>query len=94
MAAMIHVGAVTPQLTIASDTHYIWLVEGADIIEGPNLPIVDGHMLVPNGPGLGVTIDRDRLTKAHETYTKCGMRRRDDASTMQSFQSGWKRTMF
>lgn len=94
MAAMIQVGAVTPELTLASDTHYIWLVEGADIIEGPNLPIKDGHMAVPTGPGLGVTLDRDKLAKAHETYQKCGMRDRDDASTMQRFEPGWKRKLF
>jgi glucarate dehydratase len=94
MAAMIHVGAVTPQLTIASDTHYIWLVDGADILEGPNLPIVDGQMDVPQGPGLGVTLNRDRLAQAHETYLKCGMRRRDDAMTMERFEPGWKRNLF
>jgi glucarate dehydratase len=94
MSAMIHVGAVVPELTIASDTHYVWLVEGADIVEGPNLPIADGHMQVPRGPGLGVSLDRDRLAKAHETYTKCGMRRRDDANTMQRFQPGWHRELF
>jgi glucarate dehydratase len=94
MAAMIHVGAVVPQLTIASDTHYVWLVEGADIIEGANLPIIGGHMQVPAGPGLGVTLDRDKLAKAHETYNKCGMRRRDDANTMRRFDPGWRRKLF
>src|SRR5262245_41235721 len=34
MAAMIHLGAATPQLTLASDTHYPWLPPDADIIEG------------------------------------------------------------
>ncbi len=94
MAAMIHAGASTPQLTFASDTHYVWLVEGADIIEGLNLPIVDGQMAVPAGPGLGVTLDRDRLAQAHETYQKSGMRRRDDAATMRRFEPGWKRDLF
>jgi glucarate dehydratase len=94
MAAMIHVGAVVPQLTIASDTHYVWLVEGADVIEGANLPITGGHMQVPVGPGLGVTLDRDKLAKAHETYTKCNMRRRDDATTMRRFRPGWERELF
>ena len=94
MAAMIHVGAVTPQLTYASDTHYVWLPLGADIIEGPNLAIVDGQMAVPTGVGVGVTLDRDKLARAHETYTKSGMRRRNDAATMQRFQPGWKRTLF
>lgn len=94
MAAMIHAGAVTPQLTLASDTHYIWLVDGADIIEGPNLPIRNGHMTVPNGPGLGVTLDRDKLANAHEVYVKSGVRRRNDGFTMQKLQPGWKRTLF
>ena len=94
MAAMIHVGAVVPQLTIASDTHYIWLVEGADIIEGANLPITGGHMQVPAGAGLGVTLDQDKLAKAHETYTKCNMRRRDDATTMRRFRPAWERELF
>jgi hypothetical protein len=31
MAAMIHLAAVLPQLTLASDTHYPWLPEDADI---------------------------------------------------------------
>src|SRR5262249_26036011 len=39
MAAMIAVGAVVPQLTIASDTHYPWLPDRADIIQGAKLPI-------------------------------------------------------
>ena len=93
MAAMIHVAAVTPQITLASDTHYPWLVEGADIIEGGNLPIRRGHMQVPEKPGIGVTLDDDKLARAHETWRKCGMRERDDAATMQRVEPGWKRTL-
>jgi glucarate dehydratase len=94
MAAMIHVGAITPQLTYASDTHYVWLPEDTDIIDGPKLAIADGHMAVPSGVGLGVTLDHDKLMKSHEIYKKSGMRRRDDAFTMRRFQPGWKRTLF
>jgi glucarate dehydratase len=94
MAAMIHVGAVVPQLTVASDTHYPWLPEGRDIIVGKNLPIRDGRMRVPTAPGVSVEIDPDRLARAHEIYQKCGMRSRDDATTMQRFEPGWQRTMF
>ena len=91
MAAMIHVGAVVPQLTVASDTHYPWLVEGADLIEGKKLPIRDGRMKVPDGPGVGVTLDPDKLARAHEVYRKCGMRERDDATTMRLIEPDFDR---
>lgn len=89
MAAMIHLAAVVPGLTCASDTHYPWLVDDADIIAGPRLPIRDGRMAVPDGPGLGVALDRDKLARAHETYRKAGMGRRDDGALMRKLEPGW-----
>ena len=94
MAAMIHVAACVPQLTCASDTHYPWLIEGTDVIAGPKLRIQDGAMDVPRGPGLGVDLDRDKLARAHETYVKSGMTRRDDAFTMRLVEPGWERRPF
>jgi glucarate dehydratase len=94
MAAMIHVAAVTPQLTLASDTHYPWLVEGTDIIQGANLPIRGGKMQVPQRPGVGVDLDLDKLARAHETYRRCGMTGRDDAHTMRLVEPGWRRELF
>ena len=94
MAAMIHVGAATPQLKHASDTHYVWLPDGSDVIEGQNLPIEQGRMSVPRAPGVGVNIDQDKLARANETYRKCGMTRRNDAFTMRRFKPGWKRDLF
>jgi len=90
MAAMIHLAAVVPQLTLASDTHYPWLVDDADLISGAKLPIREGRMRVPTGPGLGVDLDRDKLARAAEAYRKCGMRRRDDAGTMRLVEPTWK----
>jgi glucarate dehydratase len=90
MAAMIHLAASIPELTTASDTHYPWLIDGADIIEGPKLTIQNGRMAIPAGAGLGVTLDRDKLARAHETYRKCGMRGRDDRALMRRFEPGWK----
>jgi glucarate dehydratase len=89
MAAMIQLAAAIPQLTAASDTHYPWLPEDADILDGPRLSIQGGTMAVPQGPGLGVALDRDKLARAHEVYTKCGMRRRDDATLMRKLEPGW-----
>jgi len=94
MAAMIHVAAVTPQLTLASDTHYPWLPETADIIQGAKLPIQGGQMRIPAGPGLGVQLDADKVARAHEIYRKSGMRERDDAFTMRLVEPDWKRDLF
>ena len=74
---------------MASDTHYPWLPDDADIIEGPKLPLRGGTMAVPAAPGLGVTLDRDKLARAREVYEKCGMRRRDDATLMRKLEPGW-----
>ncbi len=94
MAAMIHVGAVVPQLTYASDTHYVWLPEGEDIIQGNNLPIRNGRMSIPNRPGVGVEIDPDKLRRANEVYRRCGMRERDDATLMRRLVPGWERALY
>ena len=74
MAAMTHLAAAIPQLTSASDTHYPWLPDDADIIEGPKLPIVGGAIKLPDAPGLGVSLDRDKLARANEVYRKTGDR--------------------
>src|SRR5262245_2329673 len=92
MAAMIHLGAVVPQLTFASDTHYPWIPKGGDIIEGPPLAIRDGKMKVPEAPGLGVTLDADKLAKVNEVYRKCKMTGRDDASTMRLVEPDFDRS--
>ena len=89
MAAMIHLAASIPELTMASDTHYPWLPDDADIIQGPKLPIRGGRMEIPKGPGLGVELDPDKLARAHEVYRKSGMRGRDDASLMRKLEPGW-----
>ncbi len=94
MAAMIHLAATIGHLTLASDTHYPWLPEGSDIIEGPKLPIRHGKMAIPAGPGLGVALDLDKLARAHEVYEKCGIRNRDDAETIKLVEPDWDRRIW
>ncbi len=62
-AAMIHLAACTANLTLASDSHYHHLTD--DIIEQPFV-YKNGAMKVPTGPGLGVSLDRDKLARYHE----------------------------
>ena len=63
-AAMLHLAASTANLTLAPDSHYHHLTD--DIIEGGRMPYKNGAMKVPTGPGLGVTLDRDKLMRYHE----------------------------
>jgi glucarate dehydratase len=63
-AAMLHLAATLPNLVLASDSHYHHLMD--DVIEGGKLKYHDGKMAVPQGPGLGVKLDRDKLAKYHE----------------------------
>ena len=44
---------------------------------------------MPAAPGLGIAIDRDRLTEAHELYREHGLAARDDAVAMQHLIPGW-----
>ena len=48
-------------------------------------------MAVPTGPGLGVTLDQDKLARAAETYIKCGMRGRDDGDSDATARAGLER---
>jgi glucarate dehydratase len=70
LATMLHLGAVLPNLTFAADAHYHHLTD--DIIQGGLLKYEDGSIRVPQGPGLGVRIDRDKLQQYHEEYRRLG----------------------
>jgi len=83
LAAMTHVAAATPQLTYACDTHYPWQSADDEIVEGGRILIDGGCVRVPAGPGLGVTLDRDRLARGRERYERVPYRKRDDAAEMR-----------
>jgi L-alanine-DL-glutamate epimerase-like enolase superfamily enzyme len=61
-AAMLHVVASTPGFTLANDCTYYGL---QDDVLTDLLVIENGRMRVPEGPGLGVTVDERKLAKYH-----------------------------
>jgi glucarate dehydratase len=87
LAAMTHLAAATPHLTYACDTHSPW--QGEDIVEPGALSFVDGAVRVPDGPGLGVTLDRDAVARLHEQWQRCGVRSRDDIAAMRVRYPDW-----
>lgn len=70
LATMLHLGAVLPNLTFAADAHYHHLQD--DIIEGGKLEYVNGAIQVPETPGLGVKLNRDKLEEYAELYREVG----------------------
>ena len=71
LAAMLHLAAVLPNLAVAIDTHYHHLTD--DVIAGGLVPIEEGAMRVPTGPGLGVELDRDKMAVYAELASRQSM---------------------
>lgn len=88
LAAMTHLAAATPNLTYDCDTHYPWQTD--EVIEGGKLPFKNGSLALPEGPGLGVTLDRGELARLHQNYLDCGIAVRDDASEMKRHRPEWE----
>jgi glucarate dehydratase len=89
LAAMTHLAAATPNLSYAVDTHTPWQ-SGVDVVETP-LSFVEGSVVVPDRPGLGVRLDRDALARMHADYLRCGIRDRDDCGYLRQFQPQFQR---
>jgi glucarate dehydratase len=70
LATMLHLGAVLPNLTMAADAHYHHLRD--DVIAGGKMAYRDGAMMVPDGPGLGVSLDREKVREYAEAYQALG----------------------
>jgi glucarate dehydratase len=70
LATMLHLGAVLPNLAFAADAHYHHLRD--DVIEGGKLRYENGALRVPEGPGLGVRLDRNKLREFEELYRELG----------------------
>jgi glucarate dehydratase len=70
LATMLHLGAVLPNLVFTADAHYHHLVD--DVITGGKMLYKSGCIAVPDGPGLGVTLDREKLQTYAELYHSLG----------------------
>jgi len=66
-AASMHVMASCPNFTKANQTHYSILTD--DVIEGGIPPFHNGCLTLPESPGIGVRLDRERLKK-YAKYTE------------------------
>ncbi len=69
-AAAKHVMASCPSFTRANQTHFGVLTD--DIVEGGLENFVNGCLTVPEGPGLGVQLDRNRLKKYAKHFQEYG----------------------
>ena len=85
---MIHAGAAIPNLLHASDTHYPWNAASDIVKETDRFRFRDGAIELWEAPGLGVSIDEDRLASAAEAYNQRGsLLARDDVSAMREARS-------
>lgn len=69
-AAFLHVIASTPNFILANQCMYDWFDD--DYIKGGKLQFEKGCLHVPDGPGLGVELDRDKMEQYHEKYKEVG----------------------
>jgi glucarate dehydratase len=88
LAAMTHVASTVPDLHHACDSHYPWQSE--DVLT-ERLLFTGGRVAVPDGPGLGVELDRDELARLHRRWAEDdgSLRDRDDAAAMRAGEPGW-----
>jgi glucarate dehydratase len=66
LAAVLHLAAALPSIHHAPDAHYHYLSD--DVIEGGPLGYGEGAIGVPEGPGLGVKLDANKLAHYNQVY--------------------------
>lgn len=68
-AAVLHLAACEPMVSHTVDTH---LLEQADDVVTEPFTFRDGSLAVPAGPGLGVSLDQDKLARYAEHHRRVG----------------------
>ena len=85
LAAMLHLASTLPALRCAIDAMYHHCLD--DVIRGGLMPYRGGELVVPDGPGLDVELDPERLDRYAEVCERerrAGGRREPDPS-----RPGW-----
>jgi len=90
-AAMIHAAAAIPNLIYASDTHYPWNAASDVVRETDRFQFREGCIELWDAPGLGVTVDEERLAAAAAAYDQrsANALARDDVSAMRERRPDW-----
>jgi glucarate dehydratase len=70
LATMLHLGAAIPNLSFAADAHYHHLKD--DIVAGGLMRYENGSIAVPQGPGLGIKLNYEKLREYAELYRRLG----------------------
>jgi glucarate dehydratase len=70
LAAMLHTASTIPTMTMPGDAHYHYLED--DIIAGGKMKYENGAIKVPEGPGLGVELDEEKMQKYERYFEKHG----------------------
>ncbi|CAN7505912.1 mandelate racemase/muconate lactonizing enzyme family protein [Rhizobium sp. LjRoot254] len=65
-AAYLHLTAAIEHIREASQTLFRWYAD--DVIEGGPFALKSGMIRVPDGPGLGVALDKVALKRCHERF--------------------------
>ena len=70
LATMLHMGCVLPNWSYSADAHYHHLVD--DVIVGGPMRYENGAIRVPDAPGLGIALDREKVRQYHELFIERG----------------------
>jgi glucarate dehydratase len=87
LAAFAQIGACAAGEPAPLDTHWIWQ-DGQNLLEDTP-QIVGGKLQVPEGPGLGVHLNMERVMEANRLYNSLPSQARNDAEYMQYLIPGW-----
>jgi glucarate dehydratase len=94
LMTMAHAAAAAPHILYACDTHYPWQTEKDEVVAGGRVKFVDGCVVIPDKPGLGVDVDFDQIARGTERYNKLPYRKRDDEAEMRKHvDPNWKRVL-